>query len=77
MSRDHCPDEFTHIRKVGRYGFYGLCAFGVAVLAGVLARLIGLAGFAERAAVIVTILVVFMALRDSEKNAEARGRRQA
>jgi hypothetical protein len=70
------PDEFPHVRKVGRYGFYAILAFSTAVMAGVAARLAGVKpeSILERGIVIMIMLSVFMVLRDSEKNAEQRGR---
>lgn len=72
------PDELPNLRRVGRYAFYAPCAFGFAILAAAL--LISAFGMKKewvRQAIGPVFVVAFLALRDLEKNAEARGRAQS
>lgn len=67
--------EYPHIRKTGRYLFYAVCAIG----AGVIVSLATAAFFARDVAIQIVgpvSIAAFIALRDLEKNAEARGRKQ-
>lgn len=63
---------FPHIRKVGRYAFYLPCAFGLGILVAALLHAAGISHDFAREAVFPVCLVAFLALRDLEKNAEAR-----
>lgn len=65
--------DYPHIRKTGRYLFYAVCAIG----AGVMASLVMAVFFARDVAIQMVgpvSIAAFIALRDLEKNAEARGR---
>ena len=60
--------EIPHVRKVGRYAFFGLCAFSVAVMARVAVHTFGWREEVGETASYVTALTVFLALRDMSKN---------
>lgn len=60
--------EFPHIRKTGRYLFFGVCALGTSALAYFLAR--GGLGFNKELANVVAtagLMATFLALRDMSK----------
>jgi hypothetical protein len=63
-------DKLPHTRKVGRYLFFAVCAFGVSVLAWGLCREIGFAKEICRVVADVTALACFLALRDMLKGQE-------
>ncbi|WP_338469062.1 hypothetical protein V3I01_08135 [Sphingomonas sp. gentR] len=56
--------EYPHIRRVGAYAFFAFLAFSGAMIAGVLARRVGVSDLVERLTVFATFAVCFTALRD-------------
>jgi hypothetical protein len=66
--------EHPRIHQVGRYLFYGLCAFGLSLLAHACGRTLGLPKWLIGSADMTVMFGAFMALRDIEANAEARVR---
>lgn len=65
-------DELPHVRKVGRYLFYGLCSFGFSLLFHAVCRKTGLPNWLTEYIGTAAMFIAFMALRDMEKNADAR-----
>jgi len=63
-------------RQVGRYLFYGLCAFGLSLLAHAACRILHLPEWLTGSLDMFVMFVAFMSLRDIEKNAEARAQRR-
>jgi len=63
-----------HLRQVGRYLFYMPCAFGLALLVTITLIEIGVNREWAKEAIMPVALAAFLALRDLEKNAEARAR---
>jgi len=68
--KGHTPGD--HIRKVGRYLFYAPCALGLAVLVAAVVAVMGIAPDTAKEVIFPVFFVAFLALRDIEKNAEAR-----
>lgn len=62
-------EGYPHIHKVGRYAFYGVCAFGVSLLAYGAAKAIGFNDEVRGLVTNLTWFVSFLTLRDIEKNA--------
>lgn len=60
-------DEVPHVRKVGRYGFFLLCAFGVSLEAFAAAKALGFVSDIARNAAALTAVITFLALRDMSK----------
>ena len=63
-------------RQVGRYLFYGLCAFGLSLFAHAASRMLHLPEWLTGSLDMFVMFVAFMSLRDIEKNAEARAQRK-
>lgn len=67
-------DEYPLTRKVGRYGFYLICACSVAMIGTALIARTGVSDDFARSLVTPISIIIFIALRDIEKNAFKRAR---
>lgn len=70
-------DEHPHIRQVGRYLAYLFLAFNTAMVISAFVDIAGLKRDFSTQLIGPIAIVIFLYLRDMEKNAEIRGRRQA
>lgn len=66
-------DDYPHIRKVGRYVFFALCAFSMSILVYAIFRKLGAADFVCDHGANIVMFVCFLALRDMDKNARLKG----
>jgi Na+-transporting methylmalonyl-CoA/oxaloacetate decarboxylase beta subunit len=57
-------DEFLHVRRLGAYLFFGVCAFCVSLIAGIIVAKLGASDLVQKAVTYAALLVVFMTLRD-------------
>lgn len=64
-------NEIPNVRKVGRYAFFAVCAFGVSVVAGVPLILCGASREIVHQAASLVGIVSFLALRDMSKQWDA------
>lgn len=62
-------EDYPHIRKVGRYVFFALCAYGLSFLAYAVCLKLDAPDFVREHGTNIVLFVSFLALRDMDKNA--------
>lgn len=56
--------QYPHTRRLGAYLFFGVCAFCVSVVAGIIVAKLGASDLVQRAVTYAALLIVFVTLRD-------------
>lgn len=57
-------EQYPHTRRLGAYLFFGVCAFCVSVIAGIIVAKLGASDLVQKAVTYAALLIVFMTLRD-------------
>lgn len=68
---DPAREEVPYIRKVGRYLFFAVCAFGCSLIGYAAGMRFGFNADVARMLGTAAMLASFLALRDMDKNARA------